>query len=364
MESLRKEINNALSSDAELLGSFEQYCNVFFNRRSKDNNCILLGVKKQELFTEMFGFSYPVLINDTVHYLIRIKSSQSYVVQVTFKAKSNGYTDEEQLWFRNLYSYYNADQNVNLSLFFAKKQSIPPLTISGDWAREFLDNPNENFRFLDGEKLIEKVSICYPKVIDVNLFKSLDDVFIIPEKYSMFAEYKKSIQQDVEPKKQGSDDFLELFIRLFASDDNNRNKKADFWKSFSEKVCSVDKVNFVILNHNDDFMVLAFFDLIEQLRKKYANINLLKRIFFVYDESAKKTKAATSKELPEASKKLFQELSQSLRAIETTQCDCALYVCALEYLESFDAKIKQKADKTISEIKKLLFKALKNNLLK
>ena len=369
METLRKNILNALTNAPELIegeGSFEQYCNVFFNRRSKENTCIMFGIKKQELMSELFGFRYPTLINDAVHYLVRIQSSQQAAVQITFKGAEKGYTTEQQEWFRALYSHYNADKNVKLSLFFSQKLRVPPLTFKDDWATEFMSNPNENFRYLDGEKLIEKVEIKHPKVIDVELYKSLDDVFLIPEKYSMFAEYKKSIQQDVESQKKVSNDFASLIgnIMNFGSADEKDRRKSAFWNNFSERVCDIDRINFTILNHNDDFMVLSFCNLIDLFRKKYANINLLKRIFFVYDETSKETKVSNIKELPDATKKLFKELNKSLCTIETVVNDSALYVCALEFLESIDSKTKQKNEKTLSEIKKMLINALKNNLLK
>ncbi|MBQ3691681.1 MAG: hypothetical protein II937_17675 [Bacteroidales bacterium] len=366
MEALKKDILTALSNESVLIGGgFEQYCKTFFNRCSKDNRCIIFGIKKQELLTELFGFSFPILINDDVHYLVRIKSSKTPEVQITFGGNDGGYTDEQQEWFRALYSHYNADKNINLGLFFLQKRKVPPLTVKDDWATEFMNNPNDNFRYLDGDKLIEKVEIKHPKVIDVELYKSLDDVFLIPEKYLPYAEYKKAIQQNVETQKTDSDDWLKFVGNfLFGSENDADNHKTDFWKKFSENVCDVERINFAILNHNDDFMVLTFYDLITQYQRKFANFNLLKRIFFVYDESAKSTKAAAQKGLPDSTKKLFNELHNSLRKIETNEFDCALYVCALEYLENLDSKIKQKTEKTLSDVKNLLFKELKKNLLK
>jgi len=365
METLRKEILNAVGDSSEMIGgSFEQYCKIFFNRRSKENKCIMFGIKKQELLTEVFGFSFPDLIKDTVRYLVRIEASQMPEVQITFRGVATSYSSDQQEWFKALYSHYNADKTINLGLFFSQKRKIPPLTIKDDWAMEFMCNPNKNFRFLDGDNLVEKVEIKHPKVIDVPLYQSLDDVFLIPEKYSMFAEYKKTIQQDVETQKKETGGFLETFFNFGASEIEKNSQENAFWKKVSENICDVDKINFVILNHNDDFMVLSFFNLIDRYRKKYANINLLKRIFFVYDETAKTTKAASSKDLPDTTKTLFKELHNSLRKIENNDCDCALYVCALEFLESLDAKTKQKNERTIAVIKQLLFNALKKNLLK
>ena len=228
-----------------------------------------------------------------------------------------------------------------------------------------MDNPNENFRALDGEKLIEKVEIKHPKVIDVKLYRSLDDVFVIPEKNSRYAEYKKMAQQDVENPKQDSEDFFDKIATMISgigAEPEKKNQNSVFWKWFSENIRNVDKINFLILNHNDDFVILTFINLIEQFKKRYANIDLLKRLFFVYDESAKSTKAANSKELPDNTKKLFKELYGSLRQIENKQCDCALYVCALEFLEKLDPKTKQKNEKALAKIKDYIFATTKRLL--
>ncbi|MBR4326809.1 MAG: hypothetical protein IKP73_14925 [Bacteroidales bacterium] len=366
METLRKDILNVLSDEDDLLkeGSFSQYCETFFNRRSSGNTCVIFGIKKQELMTEMFGFSFPALINDSVRYLIRLKSSDKEEVQITFSDKTVGCSTEHQDKIKALYSNYNADKNINLGLYFAQKRKIPPLTLKDNWATEFMDNPNENFRVLDGAKMIEKVEIKHPKVTDVPLYRSLDDVFIIPEKNSRYAEYKKMAQQDVETPKQDSDDIVGMLGTFFglSTEPEKKNQNSVFWRWFSENICHIDKINFMILNHNDDFVILTFINLIEQFKKRYANIDLLKRLFFVYDESAKSTKAATSKELPDNTKRLFKELYGSLRQIETKQCDCALYVCALEFLEKLDSKTKQKNEKALAKIKDYIFATTKRLL--
>ena len=356
METLRKEILNVLADAPNLLsGCVGQYCDVFFNRRSKGNTCVVLGIKKQELLTELFGFRFPNLIKDDVHYLVRVKSVKTPEALITFRGSDNGYTAEQQERFKTLFSHYNAEKNLNLSSVFAQKKMVPPLIIKAGQAMEFMDNPNENFRILDGEdKLIEKVEIKHPKVIDVELYKSLDDVFIIPGKYSVFAKWKRLYQQDVEQEQQKAN------AKTSTTKDSN---VLVFWEYFSKNVCDIDKINFVIFNHDDDFMVLSFCNLIEHFRRKYANINLLKRIFFVYDEKVKSNKASASSILSNATKKLFKELHNSLLDINTTD-DCALYVCTLELLEALDTETKQKNVFTLYEIKKLLFDALKNNLLK
>lgn len=357
METLRKEILNVLTDAPDLLGGcIGQYCDVFFNRRSQGNTCVMLGIKKQELLTELFGFSFPDLIKDDVHYLVRIKSSQTPEALITFRGTDNGYTEEQQERFKALFSHYNADKNLKLSLFFAQQKMVPPLTIKAGQAMEFMSNPNENFRILDGEdKLIEKVEIKHPKVIDVDLYKSLDDVFIIPGKYSVFAKWKRLCQQDVEQE------LAKANGKPPSAKDSN---VSGFWEYFSNNVCGIDKINFAIFNHDDDFMVLSFCNLMDQFRKLYANVNLLKRIFFVYDENVKSNKASSSPTLPDATKKLFKELHNSLLDIKDID-DCALYVCTLELLEEgLDADTKQKNEPTLSKIKKLLFDALKNNLLK
>lgn len=367
METLRKNILNVLSGEEDLLkeGSFSQYCETFFNRRSIGNTCVIFGIKKQELMTEMFGFNYPALINDSVHYLIRLKSFNKEEVQITFSDKTVGCSIEQQDKIKALFSNYNADKNINLGLYFAQKRKIPPLSLSDNWATEFMVNPNENFRALDGEKLIEKVELKHPKITDVELYRSLDDVFVIPEKNSRYAEYKKMAQQDVENPKQDSDDFFDKIATMISgigAEPEKKNQNSVFWKWFSENICNVDKINFLILNHNDDFVILTFINLIEQFKKRYANIDLLKRLFFVYDESAKSTKAANSKELPNNTKQLFKELYGSLRQIENKQCDCALYVCALEFLEKLDPKTKQKNEKALSKIKDYIFATTKRLL--
>lgn len=370
METLRKDILNVLSDEDDLLkeGSFSQYCETFFNRRSIGNTCVIFGIKKQELMTEMFGFNFPALINDSVRYLIRLKSSDKEEVQITFSDKTVGCSTEHQDKIKALYSNYNADKNINLGLYFAQKRKIPPLTLKDNWATEFMDNPNENFRVLDGAKMIEKVEIKHPKVTDVPLYRSLDDVFVIPEKNSRYAEYKKIDQQDVEKPKQDSDDIVGMIGASFGSilgigaESEKKNQNSGFWKWFSENICNVDKINFMILNQNDDFVVSTFIDLIEQFKERYDNINLLKRLFLVYDESAKSTKAANSKKYPDSTQKLFKELYSSLRQIENKQCDCALYVCALEFLEKLDSKTKQKNEKALAKIKDYIFATTKRLL--
>ena len=268
METLRKEILNVLSGEEDLLkeGSFSQYCETFFNCRSTGNTCVIFGIKKQELMTEMFGFNYPSLINDSVHYLIRLKSSDKEEVQITFSDKTVGCSIEQQDKIKALFCNYNADKNINLGLYFAQKRRIPPLTLEDNWAPEFMDNPNENFRALDGEKLIEKVEIKHPKVIDVKLYRSLDDVFVIPEKNSRYAEYKKMAQQDVENPKQDSEDFFDKIATMISgigAEPEKKNQNSVFWKWFSENIRNVDKINFLILNHNDDFVILTFINLIK-----------------------------------------------------------------------------------------------------
>ena len=364
METLRKNILDALSGETDLLeeGSFAQYCKTFFNRRSIGNTCVIFGIKKQELMHEIFGFNFPALINDSVHYLIRLQSSDKEEVQITFSDKTVGCSIEHQDKIKALFKNYNADQTRNLGLYFAQKHKIPPLTLKDNWATEFMDNPNENFRALDGEKLIEKVGIKHRKIMDVQLYRSLDDVFIIPEKNSRYAEYKKMAQQEVETPKQESEGISIGKFFGFGSEPEKKTQNSYFWKWFSENICHIDEINFLILNHNDDFVILTFINLIEQFKKKYANIDLLKRLFFVYDESAKSTKAANSKELPDNTKKLFKELYGSLRQIETKQCDCALYVCALEFLENLDSSVKKKADKALKKIKEYIFATTKRLL--
>ena len=376
MENLRREILTELRTlqqsnvDAEgLLSDFEQYCKTFFNRRKEGNKGIIVGINNQELLMKIFGFKYPILINDTVHYVIRIKYANVPRVLITFRKSPAGkYSPEQEEWFRKLFQHYNADKNLNLNLVFSSGTPMQPLEISGDWAKEFFVSPQQNFRNLDGIELIEKVEIYCPKINDDILCQSLEDVFLIPYNYRLVSDFEQAIAAEAKQKAQKQDtSFLDTFMSAIFdnSEDQKVNHHLDFWKKFGY-LCNPETVNFVLLNHVNDFVVQLFCFLIKRYIEVYDisddNINLLKRVFYVSETNVLKNSKATM-DLSENIKNLLCNLYDDISNIQKPESDYALCVCTLENLEHLPSETKYKAEKTLSKIKQYIFDTLKKTLL-
>ena len=263
MENLRGEILNELRTlqqnnvDAQrMLADIEQFCKTFFNRRKEGNRGIMLGINNQDLLMKIFGFKYPILINDSVHYVIRIKYANVPKVLITFRKSPNEkYSPEQEEWFRKLFQHYNADKNLNLNLVFASGNPMQPLEISGDWAKEFFVSPQQNFRNLDGIELVEKIEINCPKINDEPLCQSLDDVFLIPYNYRLVSEFEQAVAAEVKQKAQKQDaTLIDIFLSIFVNSEGQKvNHHSYFWQRFGY-LCNPETINFVLLNHCNDFV--------------------------------------------------------------------------------------------------------------
>lgn len=239
--------------------SVQDYVNTFFNRKSSNNNVLILGVDDKTIMNEMLGRSVKV-IKEESQYFVRIIQEEDRPWQVILSFHSNNKKDISPDGINNIVNLFTAYQNKRddgwkLSLRKAiEKNSTPNLVIDKDKIDDFLDNPDVSFLKLSGNGFIKSVEIHTPLRCNNGIRQSFKNVHILTKRYYKLIE---SVGENWVP--------------------------ANFWKTLPDTNIDIYDYNFVILNNENDFLMKAYVTLMNMFEDHFslkgANLEMIKRVF-------------------------------------------------------------------------------------
>jgi hypothetical protein len=318
MELFSKDIGQVLQemTDITVKRECEEFVNLFFNRRTKGNRAMMLGVSDASTVRDMLTTTADDLINDNKNYLIRIKRTRvgNEKIVFSFNKPDHELNIEQKTMIRELFDFYKQTDRVNLDLAFSN-QDIPNLEIA-DSINGFLDNRHKNIAILSGDRWFSSVTVWTSTVGGDAITSSIEELYIIPCSYSLLA--NDNVQ---------------------ASEESDSTHASAFWRNFQQKeLDNLFLFNFVLLNNINDHLCRIFVDLCSLYQSHFkidgSSSNLLRRVFFVLCRDAMGASRFLER-LSDENKSLFDSFGENPGFILSEIRDAELYAGFLDRVSGF-----------------------------
>lgn len=313
MENFSKLILEKLEpmEDPQYQIGIEDFVRLFFNRKTKGNKALMLGVDDTTLIKDFMGVSGEEIIKNAADYLIHLKKVvRKDQEKITFKFRNRNAKPsfEEQQIIKALFEGCNERQNLEDAF---NKGEILPLTIRKPVAELLSDLPNAISK-LAGEGWFKSITISSSFESNIGLHSSIDELYIITQSYFPLIQDVKAI-----------------------ADEESKTGKCGFWKTFGDEETNPDGFNFVILNNINDHLQRIFVDLYGLYKERYkideSNSKILRRVFFVNDKKYTSETRSSENYSAELVNEI-QSLRNDINELQTEQRDAELYLYLLERL--------------------------------